>query len=96
MILSLYHYFPLRIQCNETVSAFMYAIQKPAAEKILVKGLQISEHMLLRHHVLHHVITTIHAIRVVNHIPMVRKQYLQLGSSKKCLQCIIKCLQCAL
>jgi len=27
---------------------FMHAIQKTATEKILVKGLQISEHMLLR------------------------------------------------
>jgi len=40
----------------------MYAIQKPATEKILVKGLQISEHMLLRDYVLHHVITTIHML----------------------------------
>jgi len=31
----------------------MYAMQKPAAKKILVKELQISEHMLLRDHVLH-------------------------------------------
>ena len=78
-------YFPLRIQCNETVKAFMYAIQKPSTEKILVKGLQISEHMLLRDHVLHHVIATIHVTRVINHIPMIRNtifKILQLGSSK--------------
>ena len=53
------------------VSVFVYAVQKPATEIILVKGLQISEHMLLRHHVLHDVITTMHVTRVVNHIPMV-------------------------
>jgi len=33
MFLSLYNYFPFRIQCSETVSVFMYAIQKPATEK---------------------------------------------------------------
>ena len=33
MVLCLYNYFPPRIQCNETVSVFMYAIQKPATEK---------------------------------------------------------------
>jgi len=65
----------------------MYAIQKPATEKILVKGLQISEHMLLRDDVLHHMITTIHVtrVRVVNHIPMVRNtifKILPLASSK--------------
>jgi len=47
MVLSLCNYFLLRIHCNETVSVFMHAIQKPASEKILEKGLQISEHMLL-------------------------------------------------
>ena len=47
MVLSLCNYFPLRIHCNERVSVFMHAIQKPATEKILEKGLQISEHMLL-------------------------------------------------
>jgi len=52
----------------------MYAIQKTATEKILVKGLQImiSEHMLLRDHVLHDVINTIHVTQAVNHSPMVR------------------------
>ena len=72
----------------------MYAIQKPATEKILVKGLQISEHMFLRDYVLHNVITTIHVTRAVNHIPMVRNTtfkilLVQLGSSKKCLPCAL-------
>ena len=48
MVLSLCNYFPLRIRCNERVSVFMHVIQKSATEKFsLVKGLQISEHMLL-------------------------------------------------
>ena len=33
MFSSLYNYFPLRIQCSETVSVFIHAIQKPATEK---------------------------------------------------------------
>ena len=52
----------------------MYGIQKPTTKIPLVKGLQISENMLLRDHVLHHVITTIqgdstsikHSIEITN------------------------------
>jgi len=47
MVLSLYNYFPHRIHYNEIVSIFLHAIQKPATEKILEKGLQITEHILL-------------------------------------------------
>ena len=87
--LSIIKYLPLRNQCNKTVNVFMYAIQKPATEKILVKGSKISEHMLLRDNVLYH---TIHITREVNHIPMVRNtifKILQLGSSKNV--CSVHC-----
>jgi len=47
MVLSLCNYFPLRIHCNETLVYLCILIQKLATEKILEKGLQISEHMLL-------------------------------------------------
>ena len=46
MVLSLCNYFPHRINCNEIVCVFLHAIQKPATEKILEKGLQITERML--------------------------------------------------
>jgi len=61
---SLCNFFPLRIYCTERVIVFMHTIQKPATEKILVRGLQnteISEHMLL----------CMLYTWVVNHIPMV-------------------------
>ena len=79
-------YFPLRTHCNERVSVFMHAIQKPATEKILVKGLQISEHMLSTMH------DVIHVTRAVNHIPMARNtKTLQLGSGKNvCSVCMVK------
>jgi len=67
--LSLCNNFTFRIHCNERVSMFMHAIQKPTTEKILMKGLQISEHMLLY---MHDVINTIHVTQAVGHIPMVR------------------------
>ena len=95
MVLSLCTYFPLRIHCNERVSVFMHAIQQPATEKILVKGLQISEYM---HVTMDDVINTIHVTRAVNHIPMVRNtilfKTLQLGSSKNI--CSVFFLKCAL
>jgi len=46
MVLSLCNYSH-RIRYNEIVSVFLHAIQKPATEKILEKGLLIGEHMLL-------------------------------------------------
>jgi len=82
MLLSL---FPLRTQCNETFSVFMHRNTEAFHWKILVKGLLISELMLLRDHVLHHMITTICVTRVVKHITMVGNtifKILQLGSSK--------------
>jgi len=47
----------------------MHAVQKPTAEKILVKGLQISEHMYVT---MHNVINTIDDTWVVNHILVVK------------------------
>jgi len=67
MVSSLCNYLSLRIHCNETVSVFMHAIQKPTTEKILERVTDQQTHATM-----HDVISTIHVTQVDNHIPMVR------------------------